>query len=85
LFHISILYVVKLLEETPAQFWGKQSAKKKTFNKQITQPVIKPQFPGNSAWEHYIKIHTLTQQNDKGVHPSLGLHLLVQLPMDIFH
>jgi hypothetical protein len=23
--------------------------------------------------------------NDKGVHPSLGLHLLVQLPMDHFY
>jgi hypothetical protein len=26
------------------------------------------------------KTHNTT--NDKGVHPSLGLHLLVQLPMD---
>jgi hypothetical protein len=25
---------------------------------------------------------TLNTTNDKGVHPSLGLHLLVQLPMD---
>ena len=23
--------------------------------------------------------------NDKGVHPSLGLHLLVQLPMDLLY
>jgi hypothetical protein len=29
------------------------------------------------------KTHDTT--NDKGVHPSLGLHLLVQLPMDHFY
>jgi hypothetical protein len=29
------------------------------------------------------KTHNTT--NDKGVHPSLGLHLLVQLPMDILY
>ena len=29
------------------------------------------------------KTHNTT--NDKGVHPSLGLHLLVQLPMDHFY
>ena len=26
--------------------------------------------------------HLVWPKNDKGVHPSLGLHLLVQLPMD---
>jgi hypothetical protein len=29
------------------------------------------------------KTHNTT--NDKGVHPSLGLHLLVQLPMDLLY
>jgi hypothetical protein len=29
------------------------------------------------------KTHNTT--NDKGVHPSLGLHLLVQLPMDYLY
>ena len=29
------------------------------------------------------KTHNTT--NDKGVHPSLGLHLLVQLPMDHYY
>jgi hypothetical protein len=28
---------------------------------------------------------TLNTTNDKGVHPSLGLHLLVQLPMDHYY
>ena len=27
----------------------------------------------------------ITQQIDKGVHPSLGLHLLVHLPINHFH
>jgi len=34
----------------------------------------------NSSRNNEQKTHNTT--NDKGVHPSLGLHLLVQLPMD---
>jgi hypothetical protein len=34
----------------------------------------------NSSIINEQKTHNTT--NDKGVHPSLGLHLLVQLPMD---
>jgi hypothetical protein len=34
----------------------------------------------NSSNNSEQKTHNTT--NDKGVHPSLGLHLLVQLPMD---
>jgi hypothetical protein len=34
----------------------------------------------NNSKKSEQKTHNTT--NDKGVHPSLGLHLLVQLPMD---
>jgi hypothetical protein len=40
-----------------------------SFNMHINKSIINEQKTHNTA-------------NDKGVHPSLGLHLLVQLPMD---